>query len=265
MRKYFVSILLLTLVQSAISSQHLTHEIGLHAGSAMVQGDYQNNYDLNSITRVSGISVSLTHTVHFFNRNLRWNANHFLWVHIALRSELNIVSGISLEHQGRYVTQNSEQGIKLRAMRGSLNLISFGLQLEYFVRPLGDYPHHSSNIKLNPYFLAGIHYNMYNNNLTSSLGDWQQDISVIPDKWQAPGALDIGPGSALSATLGFGTRYKFSDDLDLNFQLSSKYFFSDSVDGLNAPSTENRFNDFLANTQFGIIYHLNLSRPLRLF
>lgn len=265
MRKCLKLLLLVTLVHNAVSGQHFTHEIGLHAGSAIIQSDYQTNYDLNSITRVSGMSVSLTHTMHFFNQNLRWNANHFLWDHIALRSELNIVSGISLEHQGRYVTQNSEQGIKLGAMRGSLNLMSFGLQLEYFVRPLGDYLHHSSNIKLNPYLLAGIQYNMYNNDLTSSLGDWQQDISVLPDKWQAPGALDIGPGSALSATLGFGTRYKFSDDLDLNFQLSLKYFFSDSVDGLNAPTAENNFNDFLANAQVGVVYHLNFSRPLRLF
>ena len=52
-------------------------------------------------------------------------------------------------------------------------------------KTFSDYLHHSSNIKLNPYFLTGIHYNMYNNDLTSSLGDWQQDISVIPDKWQA--------------------------------------------------------------------------------
>ena len=64
----FKLLLLVTLVHSAVSGQHLTHEVGLHAGSAIIQGDYQINYDLNSITRVSGMSVSLTHTMHFLTR-----------------------------------------------------------------------------------------------------------------------------------------------------------------------------------------------------
>ena len=41
LRKCFTLLLLVTLVHSAVSGQHLTHEVGLHAGSAIIQGDYQ--------------------------------------------------------------------------------------------------------------------------------------------------------------------------------------------------------------------------------
>ena len=68
LRKCLKLLLLVTLVHNAVSGQHFTHEIGLHAGSAIIQSDYQTNYDLSSITRVSGMSVSLTHTMHFLTR-----------------------------------------------------------------------------------------------------------------------------------------------------------------------------------------------------
>lgn len=255
----------MALVHVSSSAQHLVHGIGFHVGSASVQSDYGSRNDLMSNLTNNSISVSFTHTLHFFNNNLRWNSNHFLWDHIALRSELNIVTGVTLKHQGKYVSQNSEMGTKLRAMTGSLGLTSLGFQLEYYMKPLEDFFYPLSDNKWIAYSLAGLQYNMYSNDVASTLGDWQQNDSIIPSKWRIPGAIETGSGTALSGTLGLGTRYKISATLYFNFQLNWKFFFSDTVDGLNSPVVENKHNESLLNYQLGVVYHLNFFRPLNLF
>ena len=122
-----------------------------------------------------------------------------------------------------------------------------------------------SDIKWNPYFLVGVKYNMFRTKLSSSLGNWQQDINVLPEKWRLPGALSIGSGNAFSTVFGGGFRYKLTSKLDINTQLSWNFFFSDAVDGLQADVVENQDNEWSVNLQLGVIYHLNFSRPLRVF
>ena len=67
---------------------------------------------------------------------------------------------------------------------------------------------------------------------------------------------------AFSLAVGLGTRFKVAPKIDLVAQFTYQYFFSDQVDGLQAPVIENRNNEWLLNLQFGVVYHLNFSSPL---
>ena len=154
---------------------------------------------------------------------------------------------------------------RFRAMTGTVAITNVGFQLEYYMRCLKDFIYPWSDIKWNPYVLAGVQYTWYSNTLNSELGDWEQDITVLPGKWQVPGALDVGKGTTYAVTFGGGVRHKLRPRVDLNLQFNWQFFLSDAVDGLQANVIENKNNEWLLNLQFGIIYHLNYDRPLSLF
>jgi len=150
-------------------------------------------------------------------------------------------------------------------MTGSLSIVSLGIQIEYYLKCLKEFLYPWANIKLNPYVLLGMRYNIYENRLRSSLGDWQHDVSILPEKWQSPKALDIGKGTSFSAVFGGGLRHHLTKKIYLNAQLSWQYFFSDAIDGLQARVNENIDNEWSINFQVGVIYNLNYHRPLSIF
>jgi hypothetical protein len=244
------------------NSQHFTHDIGLHAGTATIQTDYGVRENFLSSYGNSAISLSLTHTLHFFNKDPRWNADHKLWSYLALRSEINIITNANFQHHGQFIIGNTDLARQLRAMTGTTNITSIGFQLEYYMKCLKDFIYPWSDIKWNPYILAGLQYSSFSNTLNSELGDWEQDITVLPTKWTVPGAIKIGKGKTFAATFGAGVRYKLTSKLDLNGQLNWQFFFSDTVDGLRARVVENKNNEWLINLQVGVIYHLNFDKPL---
>lgn len=253
------------LVNNVTNAQFFTHDIGFHAGTATMQTDYGVRNNFLSSYGNSAISLSFTHTLHFFNKDPRWNADHKVWSYLALRSEVNIITNANFQHHGQFVAENTELGRQLRAMTGTASVTNVGFQFEYYMRCLKDFIYPWSDIKWNPYILAGAQFTMFSNTLNSTLGDWEQDITVLPTKWRTPGALDVGKGTTFAATFGGGIRYKFNPKIDFNLQFNWQFFFSDAVDGLQASVIENKNNEWLLNLQFGIIYHLNFDRPLSIF
>ena len=256
---------MVTLVSIPLNAQHFTHDVGFHAGAVIMQTDYGVSNDFLSSYGNSTIALSFTHTLHFFNKDPRWNADHPIWSYLALRSELNFITSNQLRHYGKFTEGPTDLADQLSAMTGETSIINVGFQLEYYLKCLKEFIYPWSDIKWNPYVLAGLQFSMFNNELNSTLGDWRQDITVLPQKWRVPGAIDIGRGSTLATTFGAGTRYKFNSKIDFNLQLNLQYFFSDAIDGLQADVIENKTNEWLINFQFGVIYHLNFDQPLRLF
>lgn len=248
-----------------MKAQHFTHDVGFHIGTATMQTDYGTRYDFLSSYGESSINLSFTHTLHFFHRNPMWNSDHPIWSHVAVRSELNIIPSHAFRHYGDYVDEPGTLGEKLRAMTGTGSMTNVGFQIEYYLKCLSDFLHPYSDMKWNPYILGGLQFSMFNNTMESSLGDWRQDIRVLPAKWQLRGALHVGKGTTFAATFGAGIRRNISPKIDFNLQANWQFFFSDAVDGLQANVDENKYNEWLINIQFGIIYHLNFSRPLRIF
>jgi opacity protein-like surface antigen len=256
----------------ASHAQYLTHDIGVHVGVHSMQTDYGTRGDFLSMFGNTGTNFSLTHTLSFFQTRRYWNADDKILDYIAIRTELNVVNTTDLEHFGRFVNTNTDLGRQLRAMTGTASVVSIGMQLEYYFFCLRDFSYPYSDMKFNPYILAGLQYSSFNNSLRSDLlpGDgtsWmdsQADSDLaFPDKWARPGGTDVGPGTTFAATFGGGIRYNLSKKIDLNFQANWQFFFSNSVDGLTAEDIDDRNNEWLLNFQVGVIYRLNILEPLR--
>jgi opacity protein-like surface antigen len=144
-------------------------------------------------------------------------------------------------------------------MKGSVSLFNVGIQGEYYFKDLREFMFPYSDIKWNPYVSLGFKYSRYTNTLTSDLGDWQTDPTVLPLKYRGANQTAVGSGNAFSLTLGAGTRYKLSEKFDLAANFNWQYFFSDAIDGLQTDHVSNKKNEWLIHLQVGIIYHLNFS------
>ncbi|MFK8059403.1 MAG: hypothetical protein AB8B78_04855 [Polaribacter sp.] len=243
-------------------AQHFTHDIGVFVGSTSLQSDYGERGNFASEFNNKGTSYSVAHYLSFYNRTLRWDPNNVLHNHLMVKTELHYLGNTQLIHHGYWAKKQSLEGEKLRAMKGTVRMLSVGVSLEYFLRPLEQFVYPHSDTRFNPFLTFGIKYSSFTNGLTSDLGDWRNDINVLPQKYTLKNALDVGAGQAFSLQMGLGTRFKISQKLDLVTQFNYQYFFSDKIDGLQAEVFENKNNEWLVDIQFGLVYHLNFSTPL---
>lgn len=243
-------------------AQHFTHDIGGFVGSSSLQSDYGERGHFGSEVNNKNMSFSVAHYLSFYNRTLRWDPNNVLHNHLMVKTELQYVHNTDLEHHGYWASKKTKGGEQLRAMKGDVRMINLGMNLEYYLRPLEEFVYPYSDISFNPFFTFGIQYSFFNNSVSSDLGDWKQDVTVLPGKYHDGDHLDLGPGETFALNLGLGTRYKLTKKLDFVAQFNYMYFFSDRVDGLVAEVFENKNNEWAFNIKVGIVYHLNFSSPL---
>lgn len=257
-----ITIILVIVFFIEAKAQHFTHDLGVFLSRTSLQTDYGQKGNLASNFNNNGVSFGVAHYLHFFNRTLRWDPNDIFQNHLMVKTELQYINNTKLEHFGKWASQDSFGGEQLRAMKGSVRMFNIGINLEYHLFTLEEFVFPSSDISFNPFVSFGLNYSFFNNSLTSSLGDWEKDLDVLPAKYNTEGALNIGAGEATSLIVGLGTRYKLTERLDFSTQCNFQYFFSDKIDGLQSDVYENKNNDWLVNLQFGFIYHLNFSSPL---
>jgi len=260
--KPLITIIFVIVFILEFKAQHFTHDVGVFAGTSSLQADYGQRGNFASEWNNNGISISVAHYLSFYNRTLRWDPNNVLHNHLMVKTELQYISNMSLEHHGKWAKGNSYAAEQLRAMKGTLRMLNFGVNLEYYLRPLEEFVYPQSPMWINPYLTFGLKYTAYTTGLKSELGDWTQDINYLPKKYTEPGALNIGTGNTVSMALGLGTRFKIAPKIDFLTQFNYQYFFSDKIDGLQAQVFENKNNEWLVNIQFGIVYHLNFNTPL---
>jgi opacity protein-like surface antigen len=251
--KFIVILSVIVFNISSSISQNTPQGLGVQVGNSIIHSDYGegNSSDVNAL------SVSLTHSLYFFGIS-SWRKQNTLNHHIALRSELNFVSNIKLSHKGEYVNGNGNLATQLRAMTGSFKITNIGFQGEIYLKNLKEFIYYNNQYgtNLNPYLLAGIQFSIFKNSLNSTLGDWTQDSSVLPEKWRDPSDTSVGRGTSFSSTFGLGTRYKLNNEIDLNAQFKWQFFFSDNLDGLRSNSPENEDNEWSTVFQIGFIYNL---------
>ena len=257
-----ITILFLIVFFPLVNAQHYTHDIGVFTGFTSLQSDFGERGNFASEFNNNGISFSVAHYLHFFNRTLRWDPNNVMHNHLMVKTELEYLSNTKLDHHGYWANKQSPGGEQLRAMKGTLRMFNVGINLEYYLHSLEEFVYPYSDIWFNPFFTFGFKYSFYTNGLQSDLGDWQQNPAILPQKYRLTNALDIGSGEAFSFNIGIGTRYKLTEKLDLSAKFSYQYFFSDKIDGLQAEVFENKNNEWAMNMQFGLVYHLNFSLPL---
>ncbi len=247
------------MIAFSAKAQHLTHDVGFFVGTATIQTDYGQRDNFLSSYGNSALSFSLAHYLHFFNVDTRWNSEDDFANHVMIKSELNFMTKANFRHHGKYTLGNSDLARQLRAMKGTISSFNIGVQAEYYLKDLREFMFPYSETKWNPYLSLGLKYSSYKNTLTSDLGDWRSDITVLPLKYRDPSHTAVGSGSTFALTVGGGTRYKLSEKFDLAANFNWQYFFSDAVDGLQADVLENKNKEWLIHLQVGIIYHLNFS------
>ena len=250
--KFIVILSVIVFNISSSISQNTPQGLGVQIGNSIIHSDYGEGHSSD----VNALSVSLTHSLYFFGIS-SWRKQNTL-NHIALRSELNFVSNIKLNHKGEYVNGNGNLATQLRAMTGSFKITNIGFQGEIYLKSLKEFIYYNNQYgaNLNPYLLAGIQFSIFKNSLNSTLGDWTQDSSVLPEKWRDPSDTSVGRGTSFSSTFGLGTRYKLNNEIDLNAQFKWQFFFSDNLDGLRSNSPGNEDNEWSTVIQIGFIYNL---------
>jgi len=249
-------------IESTQAQDRNSHEIGFITGAASFTTDYgeRNNFSSNVGGNI-GMGIGVIYYFNFSDYRYRWDhRTNYFSEHFRIRGELSYMTA-NLDHFGQYVdeSQTSLEADKLRAMHGKTSIINFGAQLEFHIVDIVDFgSRRIPDLKWSPYASAGLMVDYYNPELKSDMGDWQEDISVIYEKWRVPGAINVKSNFTMSATLGVGTRHKLGEYSDILIESRWQYFFSNFVDGLNAKDDPaNKYNDWLLWVHVGYVYYLN--------
>ncbi len=263
MTKYLTILTLFFCCFSIIDTQaqdRSSHEIGFITGAASFTTDYGERHNFSSnVGGNIGMGVGVIYYLNFSDYRYRWNQRtNYFSEHFRVRGELSYMSA-KLDHFGQWAEENSIWGEQLRSMHGKASIINLGAQLEFHIVDIVDFgSRRIPELKWSPYVSAGFMVDFYNPDLKSDLGDWTQDISVIYEKWQVPGAINVKANITTSATLGIGTRHKLGEYSDILIESRWQYFFSNYVDGLNAKQDPaNKYNDWLLWVHVGYVYYLN--------
>lgn len=258
--KLFYRILVLIMlfpISNSFAQLDLSHEIGMSFGPVAMQTDYGERHHLPSSTATS-FGVAISHYLSFYASNYNWrNGASFFSDHFKLRTEVSFYTNTNLEHKGKYVEANSAFANKLRAMKGTTKIFNIGTQLEYYFKNLEDYGLlFNDNDKFAPYMSLGLQYNSFTPTLTSDLGNYVTNPEVLPTPWQE-NAVFVDKSSTFSLTFSLGSRYKLNN-FDVFVDARWQYFFSDKIDGLDAPHdlSGSKFNDTLIFFSVGAIYDL---------
>ncbi len=251
---YFLIIFLLFFA-STKAQTILTHEVGIIIGSGSIQTDYGARNNFESTFGNFGFGIGVIHYLSFFKSN--WQYPYFA-DHFKIRTELSYTTN-KFKHRGPFVdpSKTSLLANQLRAMHGGNRQINFGFQLEYYLKNFYlNKTQQFDDAKFYPYFSVGIRYNIFKPYVISDLGDWHQDITLLPAKWQLPGAIFEKTGGTFSVSVGTGLRYRLNENWDLVTDFRYQQFFSNTVDGLNAPVVENKRKEGMFFLNFGLVYRI---------
>lgn len=260
--KLFTFLLCCFALISVKGQDRSSHEIGFITGAASFTTDYgQRNHFNSNVGGNIGMGLGVIYYMNFSDYRYGWSQRtNYFNEHFRLRGELSFMTA-NLDHFGRYVDENQTTyaADQLRAMHGKTTIINFGAQLEFHIVDVVDFgSRRIPDLKWSPYASVGLMLDYYNPDLTSDLGDWRNDISVIYPKWQVPGAINTSAKFTGSATFGIGTRHKLGEYSDILIESRWQYFFSNYVDGLNAKlDPANKHNDWLLWVHVGYVYYLN--------
>jgi outer membrane protein W len=222
------------------------HDFGIMAGPVFFQSDYGERYDFNNYVKNIGYSIGA-----FYYLDTQNNYHTNFSDYVKYRAEVSYMKN-DLQHYGQWV-DNDKTNLatrQLRAMRGSVEALNVGLQLEYFPWKNDDYSYKDWN----PYVSLGLQYSFYTSKAWSEIGTLGDPAVTFP---KYINAFRNTSSSVFSVTGSVGTRYRLDDKSSLIADLRVQYYGSDWVDGLNPDSkvySENKTNDWLVWLNFGYIY-----------
>lgn len=255
----------------------LSHEVGIMFGVTSFQTDFGLSDDFDS-ANASTLGFGLVYYLNFFGKQYNWRSGtSYFSEHFKLRADLLYTNKTNIKHEP-WINQGdgSLRDQQMDAMRGNIRLIDVGARLEYYFFTLENYSTmFGQKNTINPYVSAGLHFAYYDPKVTSALnpfnsggdpveiGTVEGDVepyAYIPnwreDKWQT-NAIFNDSGTSFGVSLGGGVRYSmqyFDMVLDARWQ----HFFSDRIDGLDAPNDPgNKNNDTMIFVNLGVVYTFN--------
>lgn len=249
---FFFFLISISYSQSSVSS-----EVGVFFGPSFFQTDFGDSGDFSS-SNSSSLAFGATHYLKFFGSQYNWRSGtSFFSEHFKLKTEFLYINRTSLKHTGKSSKGSSENSQKLRDMTGNINMYNIGTNLEFYFFQLEDYTAFFANKNaINPFVNIGIHYTFFDPDIlvkgVSIEGDPIPYTQLIP-KWQE-GAINLEKSSTFGVSGGAGVRFGL-DAFDLVVEGRYQYFFSDNIDGLNAPDDPaNKNNDSMILLNIGVVY-----------
>ena len=252
----FAVILLSTSFTGGLNAQtNVSHEVGALFGISSLQTDYGISGNFAAANQAS-MSFGFSYYMKFFGSQYNWRSgSSYFSEHFKIKAEFLYINNSNLEHEG--FDPDGNFAAELEAHTGSVKMYDLGVNLEYYFIELEDY---SSFFKqsgsVNPFVSLGLHYtyaqpDMFVNDV--SLKGQEEPYEELIPKWQE-GAVFLEAQNIFSASAGAGVRFGL-DAVDLVLEGRYQYFFSDRLEGLDAPDDPgNLNNDTMVFINMGIVY-----------
>ena len=257
MRKFLpnlLAVLLFFFFINARAQTNFSHEVGGFFGIAAYQTDMGLSTEFAAENQ-SNMGFGITYYLKFFGSQYNWRSgSSFFSEHFKLKTEFSYLSKSNITFEGEVGASIQD---KVDNMKAAVKLYNVGLNLEYYIFQLEDYSSfYRSSGSVNPFVTVGVHYSYSQPDILVndvSLKDQQEPYTQLIDKWQE-GAVFLDAENIFSATGGIGVRFGL-EKVDFSFETRYHYFFSDVVEGLNAPNDPaNKNNDTMISANIGIIY-----------
>jgi hypothetical protein len=233
----------------------VSHELGGFFGISSLQTDFGIKGTFASENQAS-MAFGLSYYLKFFGSQYNWRSGStYFTEHFKVKAEFSYINNSKITHEG--VDSSSELGKKLDAMTGSVVMYSLGANLEYYFVELEDYSSFfRSSGSVNPFVSVGVHYTHADPDILVdgvSLEGQQEPYEDLIPKWQE-GAIFLEEQNIISASAGAGVRFGL-EMVDLVLEGRYQYFFSDKLEGLDAPNDPaNKNNDTMVFINVGIVY-----------
>ena len=257
MKKYLPNIfavLLFFFFVNSHSQTNTSHELGVNFGIASFQTDMGLSTEFAAANQAS-MAFGISYYLKFFGSQYNWRSgSSYFGQHFKLKTELSYINNTNINFEGEVGESIQE---KVDNMKAQVKLYNAGLNLEYYFLELEDYSSfYRSSGSINPFVTVGIHYSYSQPDILVSdvsLKGQEEPYTQLIDKWQE-GAIFLDEESIFSATAGVGVRFGL-DRIDFSLEGRYQYYFSDVVEGLNAPDDPgNKNNDTMVYINAGIIY-----------
>ncbi|MCF6296610.1 MAG: hypothetical protein L3J08_01270 [Flavobacteriaceae bacterium] len=248
-----ITVLIFFLFSTVTYSQtDFSHEVGVHFGPASFQTDFGQRGDFPS-ANASTLALGLTHYLKFFGSQYSWRSGGgYFASHFKLKTEFTYLFNTNIQHKG-----DLENRPEFQAMQGQIKMYNIGTSLEYYFLELEDYASFYGNENsFNPFVSIGLHFSSYDPDILVdgvSLENQQEPYTQLIPKWQE-NSIFLGSGNTFGLSIGAGLRYSLQQ-VDLVLDTRWQHFFSDNIDGLNAPNDPgNKRNDTMILVNVGIVY-----------
>ncbi len=254
--KMSVFLLFFTSFQTLQAQIGNSFDIGINMGAISIQSDYGERGDIKSnLTGNVGYTTSLVLYKNFYGRTNSWNSRtNWLEEHIKLKAEVSYFK-TTLNHYGAYVERPSTGATLLKAMHGTSSVINFGLVVEHHFLNLSSFSTYRNEHRFSPYFSFGGMFGISNATVTSDLGDYTTNPSLMISAYQE-NAIYTEKLMVGSAVFGLGTRIKISDRSDFVLDARWQGYFSDKVDGLKPELDANKYFDWTSAMTAGLVIYL---------